>query len=499
MIQALKQFAFVVLLGCFSNLCKAEKVYDFTPTCKKAYEEITCLKIKNGEELIKQARQENPDNLIPDFLSSYVDFFVLFLNEDPDEYKDRKPHFDDYLTALADGPESSPFNKYCRAVVSVHKAAVAIKFGERWSAGWDFKKGFGLIKDNKKSFPDFAPNDLIYGPLQVAAGTIPNGYKWLTNLMGMKGSIKEGMINVRKFLNSNDPWAKLFYNEGVFYYLYLLSIIENEPDQALQYIRDKKLDVVNNQLFTYVTANLSINNKQTEYGKNVILNRNQSADYLSTTVWDFELGYAKLRHLEMQDATKYFENFLRSFKGRFYVKDGYEKLSWCYYLLGNMTAAENARQAAIKKGATDTDADKKAMKDAKSGVWPNQILLKARLLSDGGYDKEALVLLDGKNSDSFSKPEDKLEFAYRVARIYDGLGKDSAAIQAYLAAIKLGEKRTEYFAARAALQIGNIYEKQGKKALAIAFYQQCLDMDDHEYKDSLDQKAKAGIGRCKGQ
>ncbi|MCA6452694.1 MAG: hypothetical protein IM582_05885, partial [Chitinophagaceae bacterium] len=52
---------------------------------------------------------------------------------------------------------------------------------------------------------------------------------------------------------------------------------------------------------------------------------------------------------------------------------------------------------------------------------------------------------------------------------------------------------------RAALQIGQIYEKRGQKALAISYYQKCLDMDDHEYKDSLDQKAKSGIARCKGE
>jgi hypothetical protein len=42
------------------------------------------------------------------------------------------------------------------------------------------------------------------------------------------------------------------------------------------------------------------------------------------------------------------------------------------------------------------------------------------------------------------------------------------AIRNYLIAIRLGENRKEYFAARAALQIGQIYEKGGQKALAIA-------------------------------
>ena len=63
--------------------------------------------------------------------------------------------------------------------------------------------------------------------------------------------------------------------------------------------------------------------------------------------------------------------------------------------------------------------------------------------------------------------------------------------------IQLGANQTAYFAARAALQAGQILEKRGQKQEAIAFYEQCLAMEEHSYKNSLDQRAKAGIARCK--
>jgi hypothetical protein len=44
------------------------------------------------------------------------------------------------------------------------------------------------------------------------------------------------------------------------------------------------------------------------------------------------------------------------------------------------------------------------------------------------------------------------------------LGKDEDAIAFYLKAIAIGQ-RTEYYAARAALQIGMIYERKGNKKL----------------------------------
>ncbi len=489
----------LAIICLFSISSGAQKVFDFNSTCQQAYLEITKLKLGVGQQLINEARSQNANNLIPYLLEGYIDFFVLFFNEDPNEYKRRKNNFNVRLDAFDEGSQSSPFYNYCRAITFIQRAAVEIKFGERLGAGLDFKKAFSLIKQNRRDFPRFMPNNMIYGPLQVVIGTVPKNYRWAANLFGLRGSISEGMNTMRSFLNSNDQYARLFQNEAAFYYCYLKYYLENKPDEVFRFINTRKLDLVNNHLFTYLAANLGINNKQTDFARNVILRRNTSPEYLSTSVWDFELGYAKLHHLECQEAIVYFERFIRNFKGRFYVKDVLQKISWAHYLLGNMPAAENARQRLLRSGNTDTDADKKAQKDAKSNLWPNMLLLKARLLSDGGYHREALGLLHGKSSASFADRGQALEFNYRVARIYDDLGNDDTAVTAYLAAIKLGENRKEYYAARAALQIGYIYEKRGNKAQAIAYYERCISMEDHEYKDSLDQRAKAGIARCKGQ
>ena len=478
--------------------CSAGKVYDFSITCQQAYHEINCLKLNAGQQWINKARQENPDNLIPELLQSYIDFYILFFNEDPEEYKARKSHFDDYFDKLDEGPEASPFYYYCRATVLMQKACVQIKFGETMSAGFSFRRAFGMIKSNRKKFPSFTLNNMIYGPALVAAGVIPDSYKLLASIFGVKGSVKEGIGVIQGFVNSNDPWAKLFFNEGSFYYCYLVFYIQNKPDEAFNYIKTHNLDVVNNHLLAYMAANLAMNNKETELAKNIILKRNMSPEYMAAPFWDFEMGYVKLRHLETAEAEKLFESYLDHFKGKFYIKDACEKLCWCYYLDGNYGAAEKARQRLLNSGNTETDADKQASTDAKSGIIPNTLLLKARVLNDGGYNNEALTVLAGKSANDFAKMEEKLEFVYRLARIYDDLGNYDSALKTYNYTIGIGINRREYYAARSALQVAMIYEKQGKTDLAIQYYQKCLDMDDHEYKNSIDQKAKAGMARCKG-
>ncbi len=480
----------------FANPVCAQKVYDFNATCIQAYQEVNKLKITSATVLIAKAKQQNPQNLIPVLLDAYTDFYVLFLLENPADYAQRFKRFEQTIDALKEGPKNNPLYNYCLSNVYIHRAMVSLKFGHFWDAGWDIRKSFMLAQENQDKFPAFTGDDLLYGALQGIVGTVPKGYQWLTSLLGMRGSQKQGMTLVANFANGTDVWAKLFSPESYFIYPYLLFHLQNEKDAALAFIKDKKLDLVNNHLHAWTAANLALNHKASIDTKNIIENRNKSADYLTLPFWDFELGCAKLYALDLDGATPLLTKYTEQFKGNFYIKDALQKLSWANFLKGDLRAAEAARKQIFLRGGIDTDADKQALKDAKTGVWPNPLLLKARLLADGGYTKEALAILQGKQA-LFTSPLDKLEYVYRIGRIYEDMGKDTEAITYYKQTIQIGANQTAYFAARAALQAGQILEKRGQKQDAIAFYEQCLSMEEHSYKNSLDQRAKAGIARCK--
>lgn len=488
--------AFTLLLFTSSTVI-AQKHYDLNNNCRRAYEEIMKLKLTSGQELLDLEKKQNPNNLLPYFFENYIDFFVLFFDEDPAAYKARKDNADRRIDMIDEGPDSSGFKLYCKSVINMQWAIIKIKFNERWSAGWQFRRSFMQIKENRRTFPSFELNDMIYGGLQTVVGTIPDGYKWLSNLFGLRGNIRDGMHLLDKFTQNRSDHAKLFHDEAVFYYLYLKFYVENKPEEVFDYIKDQKLDCVNNHLFAFMLTNLAINHHRAETAKQAIQDRNPSPEYYPLQFWNYEMGCARLYHLE-PDAIAYFERFVSSFKGRFYVKDAYHKLSWSYYLKGDMNKAEYYRKLVIDKGVTDTEADKNALREAKLGTYPNKLLLQARLLNDGGYSADALRLLDGKSTYDFASAEERLEFNYWLARIYDELNRQEDAIKAYKATIVLGESRTEYYAARSALQIGYIYEERSDKKTAIEWFRRCINMKDHDYENAIEQKAKAGIARCSG-
>jgi tetratricopeptide (TPR) repeat protein len=491
----MKRIYSILFLVCIFNSLQAQKVFDFNKECQQAYQEILKLRLQSGQQLIDLEKKKHPDNLIPHLLENYIDFFTLFFNEDPAEYTKRVPNRDKRLSILSDGPGNSPYYLFSSATVHFQWAVIKIKFGHNWDAGWEFRRSFMQVKDNAKKYPLFLPNQMYRGAMQVAAGTIPDGYRWLTNMMGIRGSIQSGMKEFRTFLQSPDPEALLYRNEGIFYYCYLSYYIENDKEGVLDYVRSQKLDLVNNHLFSYLAATLSTHNQQAEIALQILDKRSTEPGYLQSPVWDLEKGYILL-YKGSPEALTYLERFAATFKGKFYMKDALQKISWLYYMKGDQVKADGIRQLILTKGNTDSEADKQAQQEANTKAWPNKLLLQARLFNDGGYHREALRLLHGKSAGDFQKPEEKLEFYYRAGRIYDDLGRDTEAINFYKLALQHGKNRQEYFAARAALQIGFIYEKQQNYQEALSWFKTCIAMKDHDYKNGIDQRAKAGIDRC---
>jgi len=478
------------------NNLSAQLQYVWNEKVQQMYESVTSLKIPEARKAIAIERKTNPNNLALNMLDSYADFYELFLNEDVDDYERLYPQFTKRIKLFESAPKNSPYYLYSLGLEHLHKSMVAIRFDKNWEAALDFRKAYMLFKENRKAYPSFTPNDVYFGIISTVVGTIPKGYQWMANILGMSGKISEGNALVLKYINSNDEYSKRCRNEALFVYPYLLMNFEGNQKKAFAFIESTPYDFKKNQMHAYMAANLYLNHQQSNKALNIVQQMDNSEAYLPLPFWNLELGYAYINELKLDKAKVALSNFIRTFKGKFYIKDAYERLSWIAYMEGDMKKAEAYRKNVLQFGNQITDADKQAYQNARKGEWPNPLLLKSRLLSDGGYQSQALNILAGKTSNDFITEADKTEFAYRLGRIYDLMGQDELAIRYYKSAIEKGEHQPEYFAARAALQSGMIFENKNQYAKAIEYYHQCIDMKDHAFKNSLDQKAKSGIQRC---
>ncbi len=484
----------MLLFACLTS--EAQLSYAWNDRTQSIYESITSLRIPEAKKWIVADKKNNSHNLSYPLLESYADFYQLFLNENIQEYNQLYPNFKSRIELFEKGPQNSPYYLYSLGLAHLHKSLVAIRFDKNWEAALDFRKAYLNFKENKRKYPKFTPNDVYLGILTTAIGTIPKGYQWMANVLGLSGKISEGNAMVLRYINSKDELSERARNEALLVYPYLIMNFEGNKEKTFDFIHKNNYDFKNNQMHAYMATNLYLNHQQSAKALAIVTELNDADAYLKLPFWQLEIGYANLNELKLDKAHKAFTEFIATFKGNFYVKDAYERLSWIAYLQGDMRKANAYRTAVLKNGNQITDADKQAYQNAKSGKWPNPILLRARLLSDGGYQSQALSSLAGKTSIDFPSESEKTEFAYRLGRIYDLMGQDEQAIKFYTSAIEKGIGLTDYFAARAALQIGMIYEQKNNFTKAIQYFNTCIEMKNHAFKNSLDQKAKSGIQRC---
>ena len=491
----MKQIALLLFL-LSSNVLSAQQQYNWNDNVQTIYESITSLRIPEARKLIAIEKLKSPNNLAYALLDSYADLYQLFFNESTSDYNTLYPQFEKRINLLKAGPKNSPFYLYSLGLLHLHKAVAAVRFDRNWDAALDFRRAYFNFKDNSKLYPSFSPNNLYFGLLTTLVGSAPTNYQWMLNLLGFNGNIVKGNELVLSYINSKDAYAKICLNEALLIYPYLVMNFEGNTKKTFDFIEHNNYDFKKNHIHAYMATNLYLNHQNATKALEIANGIEMNSAYLNIPFWHYEKGFAYFNQMKFDLAQKEFLEFTNKFKGNFYIKDTYEKLSWIALLQNNMKQAIFYRNELLSNGSQTTDADKLAQQNANAGVWPNAQLLKARILSDGGFQKQALMTLADKTTLDFNTPADRAEFSYRLARIYDIMGDQEQAIKFYKSTIQKGAELPEYFASRAALQIGIIYESNKKFKEAIEYYNICIAMKNHAFKNSMDQKAKSGIIRC---
>lgn len=470
--------------------------------CKIAYESAIQLRFQKSKVLLLAESKENPGNLTPVFINNYIDFLKCSIGEEVADYLKYKSLKYYRIAKIEKGNKSSPYYRYFLGEIYLHSAFLEFKNNEFFTGALDVNRAYRLLDENHKLFPGFIPNYKNLGLLHALVGTIPDEYYWITKLFSFKGTVEQGITEQNYALAGCLKFKEYNYLIGDCLFLmaytnvYLSGKKEN-LEKLLAAYNSKPFEniILKSALLHYTKSLLMLKTGRNEEVIKFLAKRKFENDSYPVYYLDLMLGICKLNRLD-SDADRFIKIYLENYKGKNFVKSAWQKLSWYYYVNDNPNGYLSSMQNVISQGNDLVDDDKQALAEAKGKTLPNMNLLKARLLFDGGYYLEALnVLVNVQVNETYIYRADKLEFTYRLARIFHEMQNFEKAIYYYNITLEDGEKLPYYFAANSSLNLGLIYENQNDRLRAIKYYNKTLSLKPTQFKNGIHQKAKAGKSR----
>jgi tetratricopeptide (TPR) repeat protein len=493
--HALRPYIFLLLTLFVPLSLAAGKYFHFTTDARAAYEKAIDLRFGEAYALLAKVRLQEPDNLIVHHIENYIDFFKLYINENETEYKRLKVKRDRRLeTIVNNGNPASPYYLFVQADIRLQWALVRLRFEDYLGAFTEVSKAYKLLKENEALYPDFMPNKKDLGVLHAMVGTIPDSYKWGVKLLGgLEGTIEEGRREVEQVLEYAKPHDFVFEKETRVLHTMLLLHLENKGDVAWQAVNKAELSPRKSPLHCFVMAHVAMRTGRNDQAIELLQLYPKNVAYFKFPYLDYMLGLAKLRRLD-SNATPYFQQYLRQYNGRNFIKETYQKMAWQALINGDRAGYRRHMLNCIAHGYAVAGGDKNAQQEAESGIIPNLDLLKARLFFDGGYFRKGYQLLSDQPADHFTGAHE-LEYYYRMGRLLHGMERYTEALRYYQAALDKGSESPLFYACNAALQMGVVHESQGQYLKARKSYEHCLSLKPEEYRVGLHQKAKAGLTR----
>ncbi len=473
----------------------SEKTFQASSRIREAYTQILDLRLGEARKSIAGIKQAEPGNLLVLLLDDYIDFFTVLLNDNRTEYKHLLKNRDPRLAQIARGPRKSPWFLYTQAEIRLHWAVLEGRFGANLAALNDVKQAYALLEQNRREHPDFRANDKSLGILHALVGNVPEEYQWAIRLLsGIRGSVSQGLGALEALLEYSRAHDFLFETETRAACAFLQLHLGNNKVAAWETISGGSLNSRKSPLAAYALAAIAMRTGRNDAAVRLLEACPDGDPFHPFAYRYFLLGIAKLNRLD-SDADLPLQRFLQSFKGKTGVKETCQKLAWHQLLAGNPAGYRRYMEWVKTRGSARAEPDKAALREADRGEVPDTLLLKARLLFDGGYYRRAYDLLQAAKTKYTGHHKFSLEYHYRLGRLADALGKTEEAVQWYRQTVRDGARQPAYFACNAALHLGLLYEKQGAGQAARSAFEQCLALKPDSYAASLHARAKAGLGR----
>lgn len=468
-------------------LCFAQRDW-ITPDLSKPYGLVLNLNPEDAKTGIKKTG--SPQQV---YVASLADVLELLITEDEVKFTSYESEFTTRLDQLEKIKPVTADVLFTAAELRLQWAFTYLKFGHEFDAAWNIRQAYLSVQECKKKFPEFTPVKKTSGVLEVMLGSIPEKYQWVISLFGMSGSVERGLQELKQAQTENPSLA---FETALLYYL-TQGFILQQTSTATAGFDSLIQQHPENRLVLFLGGCVAIKNSESEKALGYFTGLKKLQEGLPLAYASYQLAEVYLHKGEYKLAVVSYKKFLNNYTGQNYVKDAYYKIGICHWLSGHAKDAEQYFKKAKTAGNESTEADKYATRSLAENNYPHVKLSRIRYATDGGYYTEAEAIAATVSDKDLPSKKEQIEFTYRKGRLYHKKGALAEAKLHYTETISASVNDAWYFAPNACLQLGYIYLDENNPEEARTYFEKALTYKKHEYKNSIDSKAKSALARIR--
>jgi len=473
--QGYTKYIFLFLLLTFSLI--ASSTINYNENIKKAHSFLLNYELNKASSILDKEKQTDPSNIYIAYLNSYKLFLKSYFNATTKSYTEFDKASSKCLDLIDDEINNDELLGLS-AMVYIQRAYIYFLWSEPFSYASALAKGqkrIDAINPHTKNI-EYLKIRSIY---EVIGGSVPNKFKTYAKWFGIKGSPQKGIQLINIYLTKveqNSPNK----TEGEIVNLYLKNFLDLKSPQ----IKNK-----NSVIATYVFLQTC-----SELASIKISRINQLKKESLPSYYTFLEAKYKLE-LQDESGLLLMDKFINSNKGLSLVQSAHFYKYWYYCANRNITKQKEELSLIKNSGEPLFPFDKKVLSRIEHLCNPD--LIKSRMLFDAGDYNKALHILKNKNiKESLITPNQKIEYLYRMARIYEKTNKYNQAINLYQKVINTNKPEL-YFVSYSSYRLGRIYEELNNLNQAKLAYKKALDLNQGEYKISIEKKCQFALDMLK--
>lgn len=492
-----KRMLFYFWIGLLCSLPSFGVTSKFNSNLLLAQDQLYRLKFKEANTLLSSEIKHHPENVSAYYLQETLSFIRAFISETDADYSLHDKAMNLAWPHIEKLGQQDIYRHFFLSEMGLHKGLLQLKSGNYTSAALEFKEAYKQAGVSTRLHPDFLPAYKNLAILEAASANLSPSYKWLLQMAGINTNYQKSLNISLDFIQNNKKneleWMR---KETAYLTAYILWHIREEA-QAWKIIQQHTSDYKQNPLALYFYTVFAHKKRLNDDCLLKLESYTPAKSSYKIPYLFYLKGLCQLQKLDT-GCLQSFHYFRSIHRGKHYIKASHLKTAWAYLVFGKKHAYSREIENVKTSGIAISEEDKQALTEANRTMIPNVILLKSRLLFDGGYLQPSLNLILPYKASDFKTVMEQTEYCYRKGRIYHSLQQTELAIAFYEAAISTGKNVNAYYAAYACLYLAEVYASTGNSKNALEYYKKATTFSRNtEYVKSIEHKASIGIRKLK--